>query len=66
MSTQNQAQQPTQEYNEKGQKIWRHGTLTYTIGGLVLLFALLLGADLPWALRDRSVGPSMQVLFGIF
>jgi len=66
MSTQNQAQQPTQEYNEKGQKIWRHGTLTYTVGGLVLLFALLLGADLPWALRDRSVQPSMQVLFGIF
>ena len=36
--------------------LWRAGTLTYTSGGLVTLFLLLLWGDFAWAMRDRSVG----------
>lgn len=38
-------------------KVWRAGTLTYTAGGLVVLFAWLLLGDFSWSMRDRSVGP---------
>jgi len=38
-------------------KVWRAGTLTYTTGGLVALFAWLLLGDFSWSMRDRSVGP---------
>jgi MFS family permease len=41
-------------------KRWSVGTLTYTSGGLVALFALLLLGDFSWAMRDRSVGPMAQ------
>lgn len=41
----------------QGRKRWHIGTLTYTTGGLVILFALLLMGDFSWSLRDRSVGP---------
>lgn len=44
-------------------KTWTAGTLTYTRGGLVVLFFLLLAGDLVWALRDRSIGPITQLLF---
>jgi hypothetical protein len=40
----------------KNPKIWSVGTLTYTSGGLVALFALLLWGDFAWAMRERSVG----------
>ncbi|MDR1282129.1 MAG: MFS transporter [Opitutaceae bacterium] len=43
-----------------GKKIWRAGTLTYTGGGLVILFLWLLWGDFAWALRDRTIGPSAQ------
>jgi MFS family permease len=43
-----------------GPKIWRVGTLTYTAGGLVALFLLLLAGDFAWAMRDRSAGPMAQ------
>ncbi|WP_081721800.1 MFS transporter [Geminisphaera colitermitum] len=38
-------------------KIWRVGTLTYTTGGLIVLFCWLLFGDFSWSMRDRSVGP---------
>lgn len=41
-------------------KVWRAGTLTYTAGGLVVLFLWLLWGDFSWAMRDRSVGPLAQ------
>lgn len=41
-------------------KIWTNGTLVYTSGGLVALFALLLLGDFSWSMRDRSVGPMAQ------
>ncbi len=40
---------------------WRAGTLTYTAGGLALLFALLLVGDFAWSLKERGVAPVFQV-----
>jgi len=45
---------------DSGPRTWRAGTLVYTFGGLVGLFALLLLGDFAWAMRDRSVGPMAQ------
>ena len=45
-----------------GRKIWRVGTLTYTFGGLVSLFGLLLWGDFALSMKDRSVGPVFQSL----
>ncbi len=47
-------------------KIYRAGTLTYTFGGLVLLFITLLGGDFPWALKDRAIGASATLLISKF
>lgn len=41
-------------------KRWTVGTLAYTSGGLVALFAWLLLGDFAWSMRDRSVGPMAQ------
>lgn len=38
-------------------RIWSVGTLTYTSGGIVVLFLWLLWGDLAWSMRERSVGP---------
>lgn len=43
-------------------KLWRTGTLTYTAGGLFILFFWLLWGDFAWAMRDRSVGPVLGLL----
>jgi MFS family permease len=48
---------------EKHGRIWRVGTLTYTTGGLVVLFAWLLWGDFSLAMRDRAVGPVLGLLF---
>ncbi len=36
-------------------KTWKVGTLTYTTGGLTVLFLWLLWGDFAWAMRDRSI-----------
>ena len=36
---------------------WTVGTLSYTSGGIVILFLWLLWGDFAWSMRDRSVGP---------
>jgi MFS family permease len=41
-------------------RTWRAGTLTYTSGGLVILFCWLLFGDFSWSMRDRSVGSMAQ------
>jgi MFS family permease len=38
-------------------KLWTVGTLTYTSGGIVVLFCWLLWGDFAWSMRERSVGP---------
>ncbi len=67
---------PSGDGTDSGPRIWRAGTLVYTFGGLVGLFALLLLGDFAWAMRERSVAPMAQwylnslkipsVYFGLF
>jgi len=47
-------------------RIWKIGTLTYTLAGLVLLFVWLLFGDFAISLRDRSVGPVVQLMLNGF
>jgi MFS family permease len=41
---------------------WTVGTLSYTVWGLAGLFILLLGGDFAYAVRERSVGPVVQLM----
>lgn len=41
---------------------WSVGTLTYTQGGLMVIFLLLLLGDFGWMMRERSVVPMSQLL----
>lgn len=53
--------------SESGQsKIWRVGTLSYTTGGLVILFCWLLAGDFAWSLKERSVMWVVQLLIKKF
>jgi len=47
-------------------KTWRVGTLTYTTGGLAVLFSWLLWGDFAWMLKERSAHPVVQVMLGKF
>ena len=47
-------------------KQWRVGTLTYTAGGLVVLFCWLLWGDFAWQLKERSVWPVVQIMLRKF
>ncbi|RRJ95242.1 MFS transporter [Opitutaceae bacterium TAV4] len=51
---------PPQTSSRMPGKSWKVGTLTYTSGGLVVLFCWLLFGDFAWSMRDRSVGPMAQ------
>ena len=42
------------------EKTWRVGTLTYSAGGITILFFWLLFGDFAWSMRDRSIGPTTQ------
>jgi MFS family permease len=42
------------------------GTLVYSTGGIVSLFAWLLWGDFAWQMRDRSVGPVVQLFLKNF
>jgi len=64
MSNLPHAAEPT--INASGRKIWKVGTLTYTLAGLVGLFALLLWGDFASAMKDRSVGQIFQQLLTEF
>jgi len=43
-------------------KKWSAGTLTYTTGGLVLLFFWLLWGDFAWNLKDRAITSIAQIM----
>jgi MFS family permease len=45
-----------------GVRTWHVGTLAYTTGGLLFLFALLLAGDFAWSIKERSVGPIFTLL----
>lgn len=47
-------------------KLWRAGTLTYTLSGLVLLFFWLLWGDFAWMLKERTAWPVVQIMLRKF
>ena len=47
-------------------ELWHAGTLTYTTGGLVILFCWILWGDFAWSMRDRLLGPIMPLLLKKF
>lgn len=47
-------------------RLWTIGTLTYTGGGLVILFCWLLLGDFAWSMKERSVMWTFQVLIKRF
>lgn len=47
-------------------KTWTVGTLTYTAGGLGVLFFWLLWGDFSWAMKERAMGPVLQILLKKF
>lgn len=49
-----------------GRKRWKVGSLTYTAGGLAVLFGWLLWGDFAWQVRERSVSPVLQVMLKQF
>lgn len=49
-----------------GVKTWSVGTLTYTTGGLVVLFCWMLWGDFAWMMKERSVSPVVMLLFSKF
>src|SRR5476651_1446736 len=57
---------PSQISGEPPQKIWRVGTLTYTMTGLVILFCWLLWGDFAWAMKDRAIPNTVQILLKKF
>ncbi|MBI5382979.1 MAG: MFS transporter [Opitutae bacterium] len=48
--------------DKPGAKRWQTGTLTYSAGGLALLFLWLLWGDFGYYLKERSVPPTLQML----
>lgn len=44
-------------------RTWSVGTLTYTMGGLAVVFGWLLWGDFAFSIRDRIIPPLMQLLF---
>jgi len=42
-------------------ELWRAGTLVYTSAGIAVLFFWLLWGDFALSMRDRSVGPTVQL-----
>lgn len=52
--------------SESQPKIWRVGTLTYTLGGLIALFCWLLGGDFAWVMKDRAIMPAATLLIRQF
>jgi MFS family permease len=45
---------------------WSRGTLTYTTGGLVVLFFWLLWGDFAWNIKERAIGPVGSVMLKQF
>lgn len=52
--------------NRLWQRKWHVGTLTYSAGGLMILFLWLLGGDFAWNLKERAVVPVAQLMLRSF
>ena len=48
--------------NTTEKKVWTINGLTYTLGGLIALFALMTVCDFTWSMKDRSVGMITKLL----
>jgi MFS family permease len=57
---------PSTDYEPGPPRRWFVGTLSYTAGGLVVLFCWLLWGDFAWSMKDRAVGPVVQLLLKHF
>ena len=57
---------PSAPSNPQEKRTWKVGSLTYTAGGLAILFMWLLWGDFAWALKERSVASSMQIMLKKF
>jgi MFS family permease len=51
---------------DTGKRRWRAGTLSYSLGGLVVLFFWLLWGDFSLQLKERAVPPALQRLLDMF
>ena len=51
---------------ESSVKTWRAGTLVYTSGGLVILFAWLLWGDFAWSMKERVAAPVFTIVLKKF
>lgn len=52
----------SKERNGEAAKVWRTGTLTYTLGSLLILFCWLLWGDFAWSMKERSIGSVVQLV----
>jgi len=57
---------PSHRAPHSARKTWHVGTLTYSTGGLAVLFSWLLWGDFAWMLKERSAQPVVQVMLGKF
>lgn len=57
---------PVLDYAPPGPKRWTVGTLSYTAGGLVVLFCWLLWGDFAWSIKERSVSQVTQLMLTKF
>ena len=53
----------SEQLQKTGEKIWKVGTLTYTLGGIIALSFWMIWGDFVWAMKDRAIGPSSTLLF---
>ena len=47
-------------------RTWSAGTLSYTVGGIVVLFALLLWGDFAWSMKERATFPVAALMIKSF
>jgi MFS family permease len=52
--------------DESSRKVWRAGTITYTTGGLGVLFFWLLWGDFAWSVKERAIPAVVQLLMKNF
>src|SRR5438094_9583528 len=61
-----QTAEPQSANVQRSSKRWTVGTLTYSLGGLSVLFFWLLWGDFAFYLKERAVPPTLQILLRTF
>ena len=57
---------PDRTENTAASRLWRVGTLTYTTGGIVVLFSWLLWGDFAWSLKERAAASVATLMIKSF